>query len=307
MLRISLPRSRPKGTCRGRIRSWIPGAVLLIGALAVFPIWIGLTKITAHPPCQFRGRPAAAARIRGIAAPAKPAKLALLSGQPTVINFGRAIAVRTLTLGYGVTGALRHAGVHQHPGLRVTWLEFQRSDQAALPDGRIKVAAWYEDGRVQLEVCINRATPAFADPGTYQGTVSIVDPRVARVDVPVQVNLSYPTWQWICALLVLASLAGSWYAWLLHRYGRGGDGDNLGNLSIAASIGDYLRWFFTPAGIVSVVVGVAAALTVYNATYLSNGSWGASGWQYLSILGVMFSGFVAGATTIHLGAKVASK
>lgn len=70
------------------------------------------------------------------------------------------------------------------------------------------------------------------------------------------------------------------------------------------TVTDYLNWCFTPAGIVTVVVGVAAALGVYNATYLSSDNWGASAWQFLSILGALFSGFLAASTTIHLGAKV---
>jgi hypothetical protein len=156
----------------------------------------------------------------------------------------------------------------------------------------VKVAAWYQSGRVLLKLCVDRSGSKLADPGTYQGTVSIVDPRVNRVDVPIIVTLSYPSWQLVLELLVLAVFAGSWYIWVLKQ-------KKASDLAIGW---EFVKFCGSMIGVLSIGAGVVAALGVYNATYLSSDSWGSSAEQPLALLGAMFSAFLAGATTVHVGA-----
>jgi hypothetical protein len=125
------------------------------------------------------------------------------------------------------------------------------------------------------------------------GTVSIVDSRVSRVDVPITVTLSYPTWQFVLELLVLAVFAGSWYIWVLQDKEPEEMAINWG----------FIKWCGSMIGVLSIGAGVVAALSVYNASYLNSASWGYAANQPLSLLGAMFTAFLAGAATVHIGAE----
>ena len=214
----------------------------------------------------------------------------LINGQVTTLAFNRAAATKTLVIQYGITGAI--AGDLRYPNLAVSQQSFLRSDEAALPANRIKVAAWYQNGRVLLNLCVDRSGGQLADPGTYQGTVSIVDQRVGRVDVPVTVTLSYPSWQLVLELLVLASIGGTWYIWVLRQ-------KKPGTLAFGW---DFLSYCTSMLGVLSITAGVIAALGVYSATYLSSTDWGSAATQPLTLVGAMFSAFLAGASSVHIGA-----
>jgi hypothetical protein len=263
-------------------------ALLLAGVLlAVFPVWAARAGEPSSPPCRFAHPPQA----RGNApTQAKPAKLVLINGQVTTLAFNRAAATKTLVIQYGITGAI--AGDLRYPNLAVSQQSFLRSDEAALPASRIKVAAWYQNGRVLLNLCVDRSGGQLADPGTYQGTVSIVDQRVGRVDVPVTVTLSYPSWQLVLELLVLASIGGTWYIWVLRQ-------KKPGTLAFGW---DFLSYCTSMLGVLSIAAGVIAALGVYSATYLSSTDWGSAATQPLTLVGAMFSAFLAGASSVHIGA-----
>ncbi|HEY6276585.1 MAG TPA: hypothetical protein VIX86_09660 [Streptosporangiaceae bacterium] len=265
----------------------------LVGAVAillVFPVWASLATQPNPTPCTFPDQPAQAS---GSPAPSTPpAKLVLINGQTTTLAFYRALTTKTLTIQYGISGILQDARAGQYPNLKVEQQDFLRIDQVALPDSRVKVAAWYENGRVLLKLCVDRSGSKLADPGIYQGTVSIVDPRVDRVDVPIVVSLSYPSWQMVLELLVLATFAGSWYIWVLQ-------GKKAEDLAIGW---DFVRWCGSMIGVLSIGAGVVAALSVYNAAYLNSDSWGYTVSQPLALLGAMFTAFLAGAATVHIGA-----
>jgi hypothetical protein len=263
-------------------------ALLLAGVLlAVFPVWAARAGEPSSPPCRFAHPPQA----RGNApTQAKPAKLVLINGQVTTLAFNRAAATKTLVIQYGITGAI--AGDLRYPNLAVSQQSFLRSDEAALPASRIKVAAWYQNERVLLNLCVDRSGGQLADPGTYQGTVSIVDQRVGRVDVPVTVTLSYPSWQLVLELLVLASIGGTWYIWVLRQ-------KKPGTLAFGW---DFLSYCTSMLGVLSIAAGVIAALGVYSATYLSSTDWGSAATQPLTLVGAMFSAFLAGASSVHIGA-----
>lgn len=260
-----------------------------ITVLAVFSVWSAFSGQPKAVTCSFPGEPSQAAGSPGRVT--QPSKLVLINGQTTTLAFDRALTTKTLTIQYGVTGTIK--GGRKHPRLQVTQLDFLRSDQVALPGSRVKVAAWYQNGRVLLKVCVDRSGAKLADPGSYQGTVSIVDPRVNRVDIPIVVTLSYPSWQLVLELLVLTAFAGSWYIWVLQK-------KEPGDRAISW---DFVRYCGTMLGALSIAAGVIAAFGVYNATYLNSTGWGSAAEQPLTLLGVMFGAFLAGAASVHIGAK----
>jgi hypothetical protein len=269
--------------------------LVIIAGVVLFPAWWRLSAPAAARPCAFPGIPQQAPGLPpALPANYKPAKLVLISGQTTTLAFNRALATKTLTIQYGISGAIPETGASQFPGLQVADpLGFIRDDQEPLPGDRVKVASWVQNGRVLLKICVQRTGPGFADPGTYQGTVSIVDPRVGRVDVPVVVTLAYASWQLIMSLLVAAVLAGAWYVWVLQA-----------KKPEQAAIGwDFVDFYGTMLGVLSIGAGVVAAFGVYSATYLNSTTWGSSSGQVFALTGAMFSAFLAGAATVHIGAK----
>jgi hypothetical protein len=220
----------------------------------------------------------------------KPAKLVLADGQITNLPFDRGQVAKTLTIRYNIDGTIPRA--QQFPNLKVDQLDFLRYDDSALPTSRVKVAAWYQSGHVILKVCVNRSGSKLADPGVYQSTVSIVDPRVTPIDTQVTAALNYPDWTRILDLLALAALAGTWYIWILRQKTEGEHAISLG----------FFKWCGSMIGVLSIAAGTIAAFTIYNATYLRSDSWGSSMQQPIALLGAMFTAFVAGAATVHIGA-----
>jgi hypothetical protein len=64
----------------------------------------------------------------------------------------------------------------------------------------------------------------------------------------------------------------------------------------------FFKWCGSMIGVLSIAAGTIAAFTIYNATYLRSDSWGSSMQQPIALLGAMFTAFVAGAATVHIGA-----
>lgn len=276
---------------------WLASVLVVVIALLVFPVWWQLSKANqpAATSCKLPGKPLQA---KGSPPPlpkgVKPAKLILVSGQTTTLEFYRALTAKTLTIQYAINGNIRDVGANRYPDLQVADpLGFSRSDQTPIPGTQVKVAAWYQNGRVLLKVCVNRSHSTLAPPGLYQGTVSIVDPRVDPVNVPVSITLSYPSWQWIMELLALAALLGAWYIWVLQ------DKKVKGKTPFE----QFRDFCGSMVGLLSIGAGVVAAFSVYNATYLNSATWGSTSGQVFALFGAMFSAFLAGAATVHVGAK----
>ena len=150
-----------------------------------------------------------------------------------------------------------------------------------------------QNGRVLLKVCIDRTGAGFAAPGSYQGTISIVDPRVSPVSIPVTVTLDWPIWQWV--------MEGS-CSWPPPWPGHGTSGSSRPR-SIRAAPVSLLDFCSNKLGILSIGAGIVAAFGVYSATYLNSVTWGSSSGQVFALFGAMFSAFLAGATAVHVSSK----
>lgn len=270
-----------------RVAIWVAVVLVLLGLLASLWYWPLIGGTPKAQQCAFK----IPTQSKGQApTTVNPAKLVLVDGQSTTLPFDRGQVEKTLTIRYNINGMI--PGAPQFPNFGVDQMDFLRYDDAALPTSRVKVAAWYQDGQVVLQVCVNRSGSKLADPGIYQSTISIIDPRIAPNSTQVTITLSYPDWTRVLILLVLAALAGTWYIWVLRQ--KTAD-------AFAISF-EFLKWCVTMLGLLSIAVGTIAAFTTYNATYMHSDSWGSSTQQPIALLGAMFTAFVAGAATVHIGA-----
>jgi hypothetical protein len=160
-----------------------------------------------------------------------------------------------------------------------------------LPEGAVVGYAQVLGGgsRVKLHVCFDRSSQKMGAPGLYVGTVNIVDPRVARLDVPFSVSLSYPIWQYVLAIYVSMLLPATLYVWLL-----------LGSFKSAdrLSMEKFQRWFFSRNAIIALGTGFAVSIGLLLGTYFKAEAWGTSVTEATALFGACFSAFVAAAAGV---------
>ena len=245
-------------------------------------------------------------------------ELSLLPDQRTTLPLGRSLEVRALDLDYTlapiqgqVAAAFDDADLPLF--LRVEVTQFLRSDAANLHEQKILAAARVVSAdRVRVSICADRrdlppdtaAQPntearrddprvVLAPPGQYAGVVSIIDPRLGRVDLPITVTLLHSNTWWVAAWMFLASVAGLWTAWLVH--------DKVEEQT-SLQPRRFGRWIFTAIGLLCLGAGLFAAFQAFRLSYLQAPAWGEDqGSDVLALLGATFTAFV-GATA---GLKVA--
>lgn len=128
-------------------------------------------------------------------------------------------------------------------------------------------------------------------PGTYEGSITIIDGRVQTFTLPLTIKLAYPVWQNVAVLLWVVIVVGSFWVWSLKR--------DVDDTTISAdSIRDFGRWLVTLNGAIAVVGGSAGAIGVFIATYMKSPDWGVDISQWLSLLAAMFTAFVAAASAL---------
>lgn len=147
-------------------------------------------------------------------------------------------------------------------------------------------------GVVFVALCVDRSSSSVGHAGTYTGSVSIVDPRVARTDVPFVVQLAYPNPYNVALLVLVAVAAATAYAWLLRA--RTGQDEDI-------SVENFRHFLTRRTGVLAFSSGSVAAYVAFAATYLQNGTWGTTVAQVTAIIGAVFSAFVTAAATILAG------
>ncbi|NUR06810.1 MAG: hypothetical protein HOQ22_08360 [Nocardioidaceae bacterium] len=234
---------------------------------------------------------------------AQPLQLALLPEQATTLHFGRSQAVRALDIDYklslqGAAGASSSQDVETlkkrlgKTPVQLDLLQFRRSDGANLNPDDVRARARVVGDRVRVTLCVDRRqADALGGPGSYSGTVSIIDPRVARVDLPLVVDASDPNWARALALVVLAMIAGSWVTWVVKEQKPDATRFNPK---------EWASWSVTAIGIISVVAGAAAAVAIYQASYLSDPTWGVSVSESIALLTAAFVAFMGATTGLHV-------
>lgn len=275
---------------RRRLPYWIPIAALAaiwVIVLALLVVW-GLAananakSDTVH--CK-QARP-----VQGVpsTAPGKPAQLKPRAEPVTAVPFSRNRTIESRQVEYDVTDPGKVlAKVSQ---LAVFTGQFISSDGSQqLNPGDINATAALQSGRVILTVCFNRTDPGFGAPGSYLGTVSIVDPRVSRTDVAFNVTMSYPCWQFVFAVFVAMLLPAILYVWFL----KGSFQSNTG-----LTIRKLKNWIFCRTALMAIGAGIAAAIGVFSAIYAKAPAWGTDWTSATGLFGATFSAFVAAATAV---------
>jgi len=233
-------------------------------------------------------RPATSALDRALGRGSAAVKLR--AGQKLTLGFGRSTTARSLTVLLDYSGQLKSPGV----ALNSRVDPFIRDDDAPLHPGNITAAARVDGQSVILTVCFGRRGNHLGDPGTYTGSVTLDDNRMAApVTVPVTVTMQYVHGVVLLWLLAFTVLPGTWVLWVVHS--RRDPGVS------AFAPGALLDWVVTVGGIVAVVTGGVAAFAVYTASYLKDPTWGTSALQFLTLFGAMFSAFITSAGVTQLG------
>jgi hypothetical protein len=282
---------------------WPPtrGAAEVIVALLVIVVFFGVL-LWAIPeydraeerPCLAETVPAAFQPAASQQAAQEKAKLTIKDDQKLTLAFGRAREQRVRTVAFTVEGSLP-AGTTT---LSTTHSAFSREgDDAQIPASDVKSRARKVGDEVQVDVCFDRAAHSV-DPGSYIGTVTIDDPAVATTSVGMTLTFSFPYWSRVFALSLVVAFAASVYVFGLRKNLFTADAV----LVRRQTIGDYLAWAGSGNGLLTIVVGGAAAFTAYSATYLQAEAWGETPAQLLSLIGATASGFVAAGTAGRLAA-----
>jgi hypothetical protein len=221
-------------------------------------------------------------------APSKPAQLKPRAAPVTAVPFSRSRTIQFRQVEYDVTDPGKVlANVGQ---LDVFTGQFISSDGSQQLNPRdINAAATLHSGRVVLDVCFNRTDPGFGAPGSYLGTVSIVDPRVSRTDVAFNITMSYPWWQLVFAVFVGMLLPAILYVWFLKGSFQSHQGLKIGLLQ---------DWIFSRTALMAIGAGFAAAIGVFSAIYAKAPAWGADWTSATGLFGATFSAFVAAATAV---------
>jgi hypothetical protein len=225
-------------------------------------------------------------------------------GQSTNLAFGRSTQPKDLILYFSVVPPLPPNV--RHIAVRVD--EFRRSDDATLnartiaatstpQDNDIQAAATPDGREIRLDICFGRQGNRLGNPGTYNGSVTLTDLRLAsEVSVPVTVTMQYVHGTMLLWLVLLAVIPGAWLLWVTKR-----DLPDDGKAPPVTS--QLFRWMWSVGGLIAVVTGCVAAFSVYVATYLKDPTWGSAPYQAISLYGAMFSAFIATAGIAHAGAR----
>jgi hypothetical protein len=281
-----------------RGRDTIIAALLgIIAIVAVFGLllwWVPERDQVESQECFAESTASAAFRPAASQQAAQKPKLTIKEDQKLTLAFGRSREQRVRTVAFTVEGALP-AGT---TGLHTDNTAFNRdSDDAQIPASQVKTRARVVGDEVQVDVCFDRAAVSV-DPGSYVGTVTIDDPTVATTSIGMTLTFSFPYWSRVFALSLVVAFAASVYVFGLRKSLFTADAVLLQR----RTIGDYLAWAGSGNGLLTIVVGGAAAFTAYSAIYLQAEDWGKDPAQILSLIGAIASGFVAAGTAGRLAA-----
>jgi hypothetical protein len=272
---------------RWRLTRIVALAAIWAIVLAVLLAW-GLAANASAKPDTADCKQARAVPGVPSTAPSKPAQLKPRAEPVTAVPFSRNRTIERRQVEYDVTDPGKVlANVSK---LDVFTGQFISSDGSQqLNPGDINAIAALQSGRVILNVCFNRTDPSFGAPGSYLGTVSIVDPRVNRTDVAFNITMSYPCWQLVFAVFVAMLLPAILYVWFLK-------GSFQSNKQL--TIGQLQNWIFCRTALMAIGAGIAAAIGVFSAIYAKTPAWGTDWTSATGLFGATFSAFVAAATAV---------
>jgi len=309
-----------KARAKQRLTRWLRGWLLksiMLAAVVALTAWFAIPHLGSRDDPGCFAKQGTAATAAGWSyydddgtphqRPASPLQLSLTPDQVTALPFGRSESVRALDVDYRpAVLATSKANTPATPPktkslqdvvgtqpLQVDVSQFRRDDGASLTKSLVRARAKVVgDDRVRVSLCVDRrSAEALADPGTYRGTVSIIDARVARTDIPLEVSGADPRWTMPLFLLLLAVIAGTWVTWVIKE--KKPD-------SSPFVLSEWLVWSGTAIGIICIVAGAVACVGAVQATYLSQGTWGTSIGDYFALLTGCFVAFMGVTTSLHV-------
>jgi hypothetical protein len=311
------------------------GAAVILSRDSIMQLWLrtnsALTN-TGAMDCPLRhelSESTGSRLITGKKNDSTPATLVLQKGQTTSLAFGRTLEAKELIVRLDVAeGKARNI----RKPLNASASFFKRGDDARVPQDLVRVTADFQGPKeVHVRLCIDRnpesadagsgrnnasaaasasdsqyPASAATDPngtsikaGSYEGTITVLDPRVSKFSIPVTATFSYPNVALAPGItLIVVMFIGSAYLYLLGRPDKSQESeDEVLSIHSARQFG---RWLRTSSGVFAVVAGGIAAVTAFFATYMQAVDWGSSGSQFLSLFGAMFTAFVAAGTAARV-------
>lgn len=136
--------------------------------------------------------------------------------------------------------------------------------------------------------------PTVAAPGRYTGRVVIVDDRVQRIEIPVDITMQYREWPLMLTIFlgILPFAAFVVFA---------GQGKNAAlRKANLVQFGNWLRDNPVPIG-----SGVGAALTAFLAKYVNDPAWSGQPGEFLALIATVGGAFVTALTVVAAGKNVA--
>lgn len=209
----------------------------------------------------------------------KPVALTLQSNTPTSFKLGRSPSPgnRSVLLRLALDRPPVDTPIDVRPGLFV-----RESDGLQMPQGMHAWAGVSQHKSVRVGFCIDPATRLKMHPGTYQGSLVVVDPRVQSIDVPVSFTVSYPHMKILIAAALVLCLLASIFTYTLRK-------PNLEHMS-------YPRWTTSLIGALTIASGLIGATIVFAAQYLDADVWGENHTQLFAFIGAVTTAFITGAT-----------
>jgi hypothetical protein len=255
-------------------------------------------------------------------APKQPAQLKPRSEPRSAIAFYQDRIIARRRIEYDITDPAHN--LRDKTPLEVSVAPFvNASNGRELRPTDINATAKTSHSRVILDVCFNRTDPKFGSPGSYNGVITIIDPRVTATDVTFAVTMAYPWWQLVLSVLVAMLLPAILYVWFLRGSftsqpspdtpdtpagpaapgapaapaGPAGPGAPAGPAP-HSGVKLFEQWIFSRVALMSYGAGVAAAVGIFSATYARTENWGSDYTAATALFGAAFSAFIAAATGV---------
>jgi hypothetical protein len=228
----------------------------------------------------------------------------LRPAQSSTLTLGRALGRKSRQLEFELKGGKNV--LTQGALLAVDFDPFVRTDDTELSRANYSARAEFRDNRVRLYVCLSRvgrtstngAVGPVADAGTYTGTVSLVDPRVARTDVPFTFVVAYPYYPVVLAIALITELAALCWIWILRR-----DEATPTEAAKPAFSPEFRRWLKSGVGVASAGVGAVAGIGALIAIYFNSTTWALNVAGVVALVTGIFSAFVTAATVQPVASK----
>ena len=284
-------------------------SIVWLGLLVSLLVW-GLVD-RANAKTDTNGCPAQQP-VAGIPsqAPKQPAQLKPRAEPRSAIAFYQDRVIARRRIEYDITDTAHT--LRDNTPLEVSVDPFlNASNSRELRATDINATARTGHGRVILDVCFNRTDPEFGSPGSYNGVVTITDPRVTATDVTFAVTMAYPWWQFVLAVLVAMLLPAILYLWFLRgsftsQTSRAPRDDAAAPTAPSTptrsphkpGVQLFQEWIFSRVALMSVGAGLAAAVGIFSATYARTENWGSDYTAATALFGAAFSAFIAAATGV---------